>query len=111
MTSGGTTRTSEAAVSSVEQAAGSHPDPEAQYLFGVDLARLGRPQRALTILNRCLDSGYILPKALARDPGFAGLATEAAFEDLLLAAEADRQESANAFRAAGGPALLGIEAA
>ena len=62
-------------------------------------------------MNRCLESGYVLPKELARDPGFAGLAAEAAFEDLLLAAEAERQESASAFRAAGGPALLGVEAA
>ena len=77
-------------------------------MFALDLARLGRPQRALTILNQCLDSGYVLPQALSQDPGFAGLAGDAAFEDLLLAAKAERLESAQVFREAGGSALLGV---
>ncbi len=98
----------EAAIAGLERAVGSHPDPEAQYLFALDLARLGRPQRALTILNQCLDAGYVLPKALERDPGFEGLVADAAFEDLLLAAQAERIESAQVFREAGGPALLGV---
>ena len=97
----------EAAIQRLEEAVASMPDPEAQYLFALDLARLGRPQRALTILNQCLDSGYVLPKALSQDPAFQSLRTDAAFEDLLVAAESERQDSALVFRDAGGPTLLG----
>ncbi len=85
-----------------------HPDPEARYLMALHLGRRGRPQRALTVLRGCLDAGYVLPKAVARDPGFTSLAGDPAFEDLLLAAEAERQESAQVFREAGGPTLLGV---
>ncbi|HET7292869.1 MAG TPA: protein kinase [Vicinamibacteria bacterium] len=98
----------DACVEALERANASHPDPEAHYLFAVQLARLGRTQRGLTILRQCLDEGYVLPKALAREPGFTDLANDPAFEDLLLAAEAERQESAGVFRDAGGPALLGV---
>ncbi len=92
----------------LERGFGQHPDPEARYLMALHLARRGRPQRALTELRGCLDAGFVLPKALARDPGFSGLAGDPAFEDLLLAAEAERQESAQVFREAGGPTLLGV---
>ncbi len=58
----------EAAIQRIEEAVASMPDPEAQYLFALNLARLGRPQRALTILKPV--SRFRLRPAHGFFPGF-----------------------------------------
>jgi hypothetical protein len=83
----------------------THSDPEAMFMYGTCLGRLGDTARALPTLTACVDGGFGVPLALAH-PWLASL-RGAALDGLVARAEASRREAEQAFRQAGGPALLG----
>jgi thioredoxin-like negative regulator of GroEL len=90
------------------QLAANHTDPEAVFMYGACQARVGDDARALATVVAAVDRGFRVPAALRDHPWLAPLRETAAFAPLLARAEAARAEAEHAFRAAGGPALLGL---
>jgi eukaryotic-like serine/threonine-protein kinase len=84
--------------------AATHSDPEAMFMYGACLGRIGDTARGLSALGACVDGGFAVPQALAH-PWLASLG--GALDGLATRAEASRREAEQAFREAGGPALLG----
>ena len=52
--------------------AATHSDPEAMFMYGACLGRLGDTARALSALTACVDGGFAVPQALAH-PWLASL--------------------------------------
>jgi TolB-like protein len=94
----------EAAEAFAELAA-THSDPEAWFMYAACQARVGDTVRALPMLNAAIDGGFAVPQALAH-PWLVAL-RGATLDALATRAEASRREGEQAFRRAGGPALLG----
>jgi hypothetical protein len=84
-------------------------DPEEIFFVGTQAARLGMPEAAM-ILGRAVDAGYPAWDALARHPWIASVRGEPGFADVLRRAEEARGRALDAFREAGGPTLLGLDA-
>jgi TolB-like protein/tetratricopeptide (TPR) repeat protein len=84
-------------------------DPEEIFFVGTQAARLGMPEAA-RILGEAVDAGYPARDALARHPWITPIRGEPGFADVLRRAEQARQRAQDAFREAGGPALLGLDA-
>jgi serine/threonine protein kinase len=83
----------------------SHTDPEALFTYGACQARVGDFARALPTLVASVEGGFAVPQALAH-PWLEGLRGPG-LDGLVARAEAARVEAGRAFRAAGGPSLLG----
>jgi TolB-like protein len=83
-------------------------DPEEIFFVGTQAARLGMPE-AVTVLGRAVDAGYPARDALARHPWIAPIRGEPGFSDVLRRAELGRARALDAFREAGGQALLGLD--
>jgi TolB-like protein len=84
----------------------AHTDPEALVIYGQTQARLGDTERALLTLTAAVERGFAVPEAFAhpwldqlRGPRLDGLRARV---------EAGRARAEDAFRDAGGPALLGL---
>jgi eukaryotic-like serine/threonine-protein kinase len=84
--------------------AAMHSDPEAMFMYGACLGRLGDTARSLSALTACVDGGFAVPQALAH-PWLASLQGD--LGALTARAGASRTEAERAFVEAGGPALLG----
>jgi len=82
-------------------------DPEWHYTVGTLLARVGDPERAVDMIEKAVDGGYLVAPALAKDPVLDPLRGQARFEALLARAESRREAALAAFRQAGGESLLG----
>jgi serine/threonine protein kinase len=85
--------------------AGTHSDPEAMFMYGACLGRIGDTARGLSALAACVDGGFAVPQALAH-PWLSSVRGDA-LDGLIARAETSRREADQAFRQAGGPALLG----
>jgi hypothetical protein len=70
-------------------------------------ARLGEPRRALEELLRASEAGYCSYPQAIRDPWLNSLRGETAFDTLVGRLREQYESNATAFRAAGGPAILG----
>jgi TolB-like protein len=82
-------------------------DPEGLY-FGVrNYAHVGEADRALTLFRRVVDGGLHCAETFRRDPWLEPLRLLAPFRAEVERAEAGRRRSVEAYRAAGGEALLG----
>jgi tetratricopeptide (TPR) repeat protein len=82
-------------------------DPEALGFIVRNYARVGETERALDLLGRVVDGGFHNPGLLGSDPWLASLRGRPEFEELVLRAERGRRASLDAYREAGGEALLG----
>jgi DNA-binding winged helix-turn-helix (wHTH) protein/TolB-like protein len=82
-------------------------DPEGVFYMGLIMAHLGESERALTVLNECMDRGFSSVNVLLRNPWFDGLRSTAQFSELLKRAKARFVEADEVFRSAGGPRVLG----
>jgi hypothetical protein len=71
-------------------------------------AELGAVEDALALLGEVVETGFACSAGLRCDPLFDLLRPEPEFGALLERAEAAAGAAAVAFRAAGGPALLGV---
>src|SRR5262249_30130555 len=83
-------------------------DPEEIFFVGTQAARLEMPE-ATEILGRAVDAGYLAWDALVRHPWIAPVRGQPGFADVVHRAEQARRRAEEAFRGAGGPALLGLE--
>jgi TolB-like protein len=102
---------SERMQAALEEAVASHMDPEALFLFGWIFAARGDGERALEVLERSIQGGYLGARTLERDERFDALRGEARFRELVKTANAGRGKALAAFREAGGETLLGLEPA
>jgi hypothetical protein len=87
--------------------AATHTDPEALFMYGACQFRVGDTARGLATIVACVEGGFTVPQALRDHPWLAPLRETPTFAPLLARAEAARSVAEQAFRAAGGPALLG----
>src|SRR5262249_53415851 len=85
-------------------------DPEEIFFVGTQAARLEMPE-ATEILGRAVDAGYLAWDTLARHPWIASVHGQPGFAEVVRRAEHARRRAGEAFREAGGPALLGLEPA
>jgi len=92
----------------IEQVIASYVDPEVLYYVARFLARLGERERALAMLARSLDGGFVYFPALGLDPWFENLRSETRFATILKRAEARHRKMAKKFVNAGGEELLGV---
>jgi hypothetical protein len=82
-------------------------DPEGVFYMGLIMAHLGEPDRALTVLNHCMDRGFCSVGVIKQNPWFDDLRRKAKFAELLSRAEDLLGTASEAYRCAGGPQLLG----
>jgi tetratricopeptide (TPR) repeat protein len=81
-------------------------DPEAIFQEGWFFCDIGEHERGFEYLQRAVSIGYYAAPTLRRWPQFDPIRQTAAFQKILTAAEAGRQEALAAFREAGGDLLL-----
>jgi hypothetical protein len=91
-----------------ERVIGIVQDPEAWLMQACALAHVGRPDRALELLERIVDRGYYGLSELGRNPWCASIRDRAEFTRILGRAAQRREEVRKAFVEAGGAELLGI---
>jgi len=83
-------------------------DLESQFYVGRQLARIGQVEKAINLLHRVIDDGFLCSSSLTRDPWFSPLHSSPAFAELLHHAEACRSQAHAAFLEAGGPQTLNL---
>ncbi|MGE5127489.1 MAG: protein kinase domain-containing protein [Betaproteobacteria bacterium] len=88
------------------QVVAAYADPEALYLYCSCQAQVGELEQALDTAAQLVDSGYTVPEALTH-PWLAPLRGPR-LDELVSRAGARRRAAEQAFREAGGPALLGL---
>jgi hypothetical protein len=84
-------------------------DPESLYYIARQFAYCGMRARALEILNQVAEQGYVCFPVLARDPWLDSLRGENDFTRVLRTAETSYQDAAQAFLAAAGDRILGVQ--
>ena len=99
------------AIVAVNQAIAAHVDPEALFLFGLMLTRMGASDRGLEIVGGAVRAGYTVATTLRDNPAFTRVRGSNEFK--LIESEAWDKLRANQqmFEAAGGPEMLGMPAA
>jgi len=95
------------AVGLMHDALAVHDDPEALFMYGTCQAYVGDDANALASLQRAVDGGYHAPSALVSAPWLAGLRRDGRLDALVERASAGRSQALDAYREAGGEALLG----
>jgi hypothetical protein len=83
-------------------------DPETLYYMARHLARVNEPERAITMLTRALEGGFLYATAIMRDPWFVLLRSSVHYVELMRQAERKRNELHATFLAAGGEKLLNV---
>ncbi|HEV7511514.1 MAG TPA: hypothetical protein VGO27_07425 [Candidatus Acidoferrum sp.] len=83
-------------------------DPEILYYMARHLARINQQERAITMLSRVIDGGFLCGTAISRDPWFTSLRSSPNYVDLMRTAELQRSKVHAAFLAAGGEQLISI---
>jgi hypothetical protein len=82
-------------------------DPEGVYYLARQLAYLNDSGRANRLLKSAIEGGYFCYPQMASDPWLDPIRGDAEFKRILETAHTQHQEAIDAFRAEGGPALLG----
>jgi serine/threonine protein kinase/tetratricopeptide (TPR) repeat protein len=83
-------------------------DSESLFYTARHLAEINEPERALKILSRVIESGFLCGSALSSDPWLAPLHSLPEYWQLLQTADQQRSQAHAAFLEAGGPELLNI---
>jgi TolB-like protein/tetratricopeptide (TPR) repeat protein len=100
-----------AAVAKVEQAIAGHVDPEAVFLFGMTLIRLGNAGRGLQVVGHAVRAGYTPASTLELNWLFDGLRGDSEFEAIAGLAHEQEQAARAVFEQGGGAELLGLPSA
>jgi non-specific serine/threonine protein kinase len=95
-------------VATTEKAMAVLDDPEALFLHGRFLARIGETQRSLGALTRAVDGGFLAAPALERDRNFEEVRGLPDFQAILERSRQGRDAALVAFRDGGGDRLLGL---
>ena len=85
-------------------------DPCGAYYSARHLARLGDAEQALGILSRSVEGGFYVPAFLKRDPWLDSLRGTTEFNRIVERAIEQHVAAREAFRAAGGERVLGLDA-
>ena len=99
------------AVKMIESAMASHVDPEALFLFGAMLIRVGEPDRGLEVSANAVRSGYTPALTIAQNHTFDPVRGPELFRKMEDEARAAMLAAQKIFEAAGGPEMLGTPAA
>jgi serine/threonine protein kinase len=83
-------------------------DPEILYYMARHLARINEQERAISMLSRVIDGGFLCGTAISRDPWFASLRSSSHYVELMRNAALQRSKVKAAFLAAGGEQLISI---
>jgi TolB-like protein len=98
----------DAAIRIIEQAITAYVDPEPLFMFGAMLARLGRLERALEVVQSAVTAGYTPALTLSRNKAFDAMRGRPEFklveEDALRRMRAAQDQ----FELGGGPEMLGM---
>jgi eukaryotic-like serine/threonine-protein kinase len=81
-------------------------DPEALYYVARQLAKIGEDEKAIELLLRVIEGGYLCATGLKRDPWLADLHRAPQFDELMRMATQRSQQAHEAFAKADGPKLL-----
>jgi serine/threonine protein kinase/tetratricopeptide (TPR) repeat protein len=100
----------EEALRMIERGIAAHVDPEALFIFGVMLMRLGALERGLEVVGGAVESGYTPVSTLRRNHAFDPLRPSPAFARVEEAAARMMSSAKTRFEAGGGPELLGLPA-
>jgi hypothetical protein len=84
-------------------------DPEGVFYMVLIMARLGKTERALTVLSESMDRGFSSVHVLQHNPWFDGSRSTPKFVKLVERAKASFFEADKGYRAAGGPQVLGSD--
>ena len=95
----------------VEAAITVHVDPEAVFMLGLMLSRIGVHDRGLEIVTDAVKSGYTPLTTLRDNEAFNAVRGLPAFKQLVEEAEARLLTAQKLFEDAGGPDMLGMPAA
>lgn len=96
------------AIRQIEQAVGVHVDPEALFLFGLILVRLGAIVRGLTVIGGAVRSGYTPASTLSRHYVFDAVRGDASFVAIEAEARQRMLAAGAVFEREGGAAMLGM---
>jgi hypothetical protein len=86
-------------------------DPEAWFLFGMTMIRLGAAGRGLEVVARAVRAGFTPASTLELNWLFDGLRGDPAFEVIAGLAHQQEQAARAVFEQGGGPELLGLPSA
>jgi eukaryotic-like serine/threonine-protein kinase len=86
----------------------THSDPEILYYMARHLSRINEQERAITMLSRVVDGGFLCGTAISRDPWFASVRSSPHYAELIRKMEKQRCKVHDAFFAAGGEQLISI---
>jgi TolB-like protein len=95
----------------VDEAICVHVDPEALFLFGLMLSRIGANDRGLEIVTKAVKAGYTPVATLRHNAAFDSLRGLPQFTQMEDEARQRMQAAETLFDAAGGPDMLGMPAA
>jgi DNA-binding winged helix-turn-helix (wHTH) protein/TolB-like protein len=84
-------------------------DPEGVFYMGLIMARLGKTERALTVLSESMDRGFSSVHVLQHNPWFEASRSTLEFVKLVERAKGSFIEADKEYRAAGGPQVLGSD--
>jgi serine/threonine protein kinase/tetratricopeptide (TPR) repeat protein len=99
------------AVDVIERGIAAHVDPEAWFMFGVMLVRLGRVERGLEVVADAVAGGYTPVMTLERNTAFDPVRGSAVFKVIHEDAVRRMRAAQELFESGGGPELLGLPAA
>lgn len=106
-----TRRDRRAAVELGWKAVRAFPDPEGAFQLAIHWADLGAVDEAFDLLDGVVDGGFYCAAALRTLPVFEPLRERPEFGSLVEQADGGRAAALQAFRAEGGPSILGVEEA
>lgn len=105
------TKTAAEAAAALEEAMALHVDPEALFMFGAMLIRIGEHDRGLAAVSEAVTTGYTPSLTLEQNHTFDPVRDRDAFKAMAADARNRMRVAQQMFEAAGGPEMLGLPAA
>ncbi len=105
------TKPREEATRFIEEAMAAHTDPEALFMFGAMMIRIGNSERGIDVTAGAVRAGYTPALTLAHNRLFDTVRGHAAFVAMQEEAQRATRAAQQMFEAAGGPEMLGMPAA
>ena len=104
-------RSTEDAITAVNEGIAAHVDPEALFMFGLMLTRMGASERGLEVVRGAVRAGYTPATTLRDNTAFAQVRHTESFKMIENEAWDKLHANQQMFEAAGGPEMLGMPAA
>jgi TolB-like protein len=98
------------AIAAVNEAIAVHVDPEALFMFGLMLTRMGDTERGLAVVAGAVRSGYSVATTLRDNSAFDEVRASTAFKQIENDAWEKMRVNQQMFESAGGPEMLGLPA-